>query len=78
MNMRVWEPYCVATEHNEHMHFTSLRLLRQCCYNVLLQPMNEGVRTLLCRYWTQPVGIEPLVPNNDVLLDVPLGTQSQW
>jgi len=52
--MRVWEPYCVATEHNEHMHFTSLRLLRQCCYNVLLRTNEyEGVRTLLCRYWTQ-------------------------
>jgi len=49
--MRVWEPYCVATEHNEHMHFTSLRRLRQCCYNVLLQTNEyEGVRTLLCRW----------------------------
>jgi len=48
----MWEPYCVATEHNEHTHFTSLRLLRQCCYNVLLQTNEyEGVRTLLCRCW---------------------------
>jgi len=33
------------------MHFTSWRLLRQCCYNVLLQTNEyEGVRTLLCRW----------------------------
>jgi len=33
--------------HKEHMHFTSLLLLCQCCYNVLLQTNEyEGVRTL--------------------------------
>ena len=40
MNMRVCEPYCVATEHNEHMHFTSLRHLRQC-WCIVLSWTNE-------------------------------------